>query len=59
MIQSVIAEAHKAGAKVGLRGQAPKDRPEFAEFLVNCGVDSLSVTANSFIAMKHHVPAAK
>ena len=46
MIQSVIAEAHKAGAKVGLRGQAPKDHPEFAEFLVNCGVNSLSMTTN-------------
>jgi pyruvate,water dikinase len=59
MIQSVITEAHKAGAKVGLCGQAPSDHPEFAEFLVNCGIDSLSVTADSFIAVKRHVAAAE
>ena len=35
MIENVIGEARKAGAKVGLRaGQAPSDHPEFAEFLV-------------------------
>lgn len=34
MIRNVITEAHKAGAKVGLCGQAPSDHPEFAEFLV-------------------------
>ena len=44
MIRSVIDEAHKAGAKVGLCGQAPSDHPEFAEFLVACGIDSISVT---------------
>ena len=31
--ENVIREAHKAGAKVGLCGQAPSDHPEFAEFL--------------------------
>lgn len=32
MIEKVIAEANKAGAKIGLCGQAPSDHPEFAEF---------------------------
>ena len=59
MIQTVIAEAHKSGAKVGLCGQAPSDHPEFAEFLVRCGIDSLSVTPDSFIAVKRHVAAAE
>ena len=59
MIQTVIAEAHKSGAKVGLCGQAPSDHPEFAEFLVTCGIDSLSVTPDSFIAVKRHVAAAE
>jgi pyruvate,water dikinase len=59
MIQTVIAEAHKAGAKVGLCGQAPSDHPEFAEFLVGCGIDSLSVTPDSFIAVKRHVATAE
>jgi pyruvate,water dikinase len=57
MIRSVIEEAHKAGAKVGLCGQAPSDHPEFADFLVDCGIDSISVSPDSFIAVKEHVAA--
>jgi pyruvate, water dikinase len=59
MIESVIREAHKAGAKVGLCGQAPSDHPEFAEFLVGCGIDSMSVSPDSFIAVKRRVAAAE
>ena len=59
MIESVIREAHKAGAKVGLCGQAPSDHPEFAEFLVACGIDSMSVSPDSFIAVKQRVAAAE
>ena len=59
MIRNVIAEAHKAGAKVGLCGQAPSDHPEFARFLVECGIDSISVTPDSFISVKHHVAEAE
>jgi pyruvate,water dikinase len=59
MIRHVIAEAHDAGAKVGLCGQAPSDHPEFAGFLVECGIDSMSVTPDSFIAVKRHVAEAE
>ncbi|MGE3652241.1 MAG: phosphoenolpyruvate synthase [Reyranellaceae bacterium] len=59
MIRNVIVEAHKAGAKVGLCGQAPSDHPEFAEFLVECGIDSLSVSPDSFVAVKRRVAAAE
>jgi len=59
MIESVITAAHKAGAKVGLCGQAPSDHPEFAEFLVQCGIDSMSVSPDSFIAVKQHVADAE
>ena len=59
MIESVIREAHKAGAKVGLCGQAPSDHPDFAEFLVRCGIDSMSVSPDSFLAVKKHVAAAE
>jgi pyruvate,water dikinase len=52
MIGSVIEAAHKAGAKVGLCGQAPSDHPEFAAFLVDCGIDSISVSPDSFPAVK-------
>jgi len=59
MIDSVITEAHKSGTKVGLCGQAPSDHPEFAEFLVACGIDSMSVSPDSFIAVKRRVAAAE
>jgi len=59
MIRNVIAEAHEAGAHVGLCGQAPSDHPGFAGFLVECGIDSISVTPDSFIAVKRGVAAAE
>jgi pyruvate,water dikinase len=59
MIKTVITAAHAAGAKVGLCGQAPSDHPEFAEFLVACGIDSISVTPDSFVTVKRHVAAAE
>jgi pyruvate,water dikinase len=59
MIESVIREAHRAGAKIGLCGQAPSDYPEFAEFLVACGIDSMSVSPDSFATVKQHVAAAE
>jgi len=57
MIHSVIEAAQRAGAKVGLCGQAPSDHPEFAEFLVDCGIDSMSVSPDSFLAVKQRVAA--
>jgi len=59
MIENVIREAKKAGAKIGLCGQAPSDHPDFAAFLVSCGIDSISVTPDSFVAVKHKVAAAE
>ncbi|MEQ1519777.1 MAG: phosphoenolpyruvate synthase [Aestuariivirga sp.] len=59
MIESVITAAHTAGAKVGLCGQAPSDHPEFAEFLVRCGIDSISVSPDSFVAVKQKVAQAE
>jgi pyruvate,water dikinase len=59
MIGNVIAEARKAGAKIGLCGQAPSDHPEFAEFLVRCGIDSISVSPDSFVAVKRRVATAE
>jgi len=59
MIESVIREAHQAGAKIGLCGEAPSNHPEFAEFLVRCGIDSMSVSPDSFMTVKIHVAAAE
>ena len=43
LIRMVIRKAHQAGCKVGICGQAPSDYPEFAEFLVREGIDSISL----------------
>ncbi len=59
MIRRVVQEAHKAGIKVGLCGQAPSDHPEFARFLVECDIDSISVVPDSFISVKKHVAEAE
>jgi phosphoenolpyruvate-protein kinase (PTS system EI component) len=59
MIRSVIARAHESGVKVGLCGQAPSTHPEFARFLVECGIDSVSVTPDSFVAVKRQVALAE
>jgi pyruvate, water dikinase len=59
MLGHVIEASRKARAKIGLCGQAPSDHPEFAEFLVSCGIDSISVTPDSFIAVKHAVARAE
>ncbi len=59
MIREVIRVAHRAGRKVGLCGQAPSDRPAFARFLVEAGIDSISVNPDSFVAVKESVAAAE
>jgi pyruvate,water dikinase len=59
MIRSVIEAGHKAGRKVSLCGQAPSDKPAFVEFLVAAGIDSVSVTADSFVRVKGNVAAAE
>lgn len=59
MIERVVREAHRAGTQVGLCGQAPSDYPEFAGFLVACGIDSISVSPDSFIAVKRQIAAAE
>ncbi len=40
-------------------GQAPSDHPEFAEFLVQAGIDSISVNPDSFLTVKRHVKSAE
>jgi pyruvate,water dikinase len=59
MIEEVIRRAHKLGAKVGLCGQAPSNDPGFAKLLVAAGIDSISVTPDSFFAVKTNVAAAE
>jgi pyruvate,water dikinase len=58
-IETLIATAHAAGRPVGLCGQRPSDDPDFTRFLVNSGIDSISVAPDSFAAVKSHVAAAE
>ena len=39
----------KNGRKIGICGQAPSDYPEFARFLVEQGIDSISLNPDSVI----------
>jgi pyruvate,water dikinase len=48
-ISNLIKAAHKKKRKVGLCGQAPSDHPEFARFLVNAGIDTISVNPDSVL----------
>jgi pyruvate, water dikinase len=49
MIGQVIASARAAGRKIGICGQAPSDYPEFARFLVEAGIDSLSLSPDAVL----------
>jgi pyruvate,water dikinase len=51
MIRNVIAAAHRKGRPVGICGQAPSDYPDFAQFLVEAGIDSLSLNPDSVVPM--------
>jgi pyruvate,water dikinase len=49
MISMMIKRAHAAGVKIGLCGQAPSDFPEFAQFLVELGIDSISFNSDALL----------
>jgi pyruvate, water dikinase len=49
MITEVIRVAKARGKKIGLCGQAPSDRPEFAKFLISQGIDSISFNADALL----------
>ncbi|SHJ34748.1 phosphoenolpyruvate synthase [Pseudozobellia thermophila] len=49
MIAMAIRSARKTGTPIGLCGQAPSDFPEFAQFLVNEGIDSISFNPDALL----------
>ncbi|HVZ72796.1 MAG TPA: phosphoenolpyruvate synthase [Polyangia bacterium] len=59
LIEMVTTVAHAAGRKVGLCGQAPSDHPEFATFLADVGLDSISVTADALPDVVRRLATAK
>ena len=59
MIETVIEKAHAAGSKVGFCGQAPSNDPAYANHLVRYGIDSISVTPDSFVQVLRNVAKAE
>jgi pyruvate, water dikinase len=49
MIRELIDAAHRKKRKVGICGQAPSDYPEFAQFLAEAGIDSISLNPDSVV----------
>ena len=58
-IQMLIHDAHEVGATVGICGQAPSVYPEFAEFLVEQGIDSISLNADTVAPTIRTIAAAE
>ncbi len=57
--QDLIKSAHKANRKVGICGQAPSDYSDFATFLVQAGIDSISLNPDSIIEVKQRIGRSK
>jgi pyruvate,water dikinase len=57
LIADVIQRVHRVNSHVGICGQGPSDHADFAEFLVEQGIDSLSLNPDSFIAVKQRIAA--
>jgi pyruvate,water dikinase len=55
IIAHLIKVAHKNGCTVSICGEGPSNLPDFAEFLVRAGIDSISVNADAVIATRKHV----
>lgn len=55
MVSQVIKKVQPLGCKVGICGQAPSDFPEFVEFLVKEGIDSISVNPDSLLKVRKKI----
>lgn len=59
LLGELIAKAHKAGDPVGICGQAPSDFPDLAEWLVEKGIDSISLQPDTVVATTLRVLATE
>ncbi len=55
MVAMAIESAIRNGKKIGICGQAPSDYPEFAEFLVEKGINSISLNPDTVIQTTHTI----
>ena len=58
-IREVISKAHEANIPIGFCGQAPSDDPEYAAFLVEAGIDSISLNPDSVINVMNELGQAQ
>jgi pyruvate, water dikinase len=59
LIARAIAAGRRLGKPVGICGQAPSDYPEFAEWLVSQGIDSISLSPDVAMATTMRIAAAE
>jgi len=59
LLKSIIMSAKKNGRKIGLCGQAPSDKPAFAQFLVTCGIDSISFNPDALLQGIENIASAE
>jgi len=58
-IADVIKRCKQNHRKIGICGQAPSDFPDFAQFLVECGIDSISLNPDTIIKTKIAISEAE
>jgi pyruvate,water dikinase len=59
MVEMAIEAATRCGKKIGICGQAPSDYPEFAEFLVQKGINSISLNPDTVLQTTAHILATE
>lgn len=58
LIDLAVGGAHRGNRPIGICGQAPSDYPEFAEWLVDLGIDSISLNPDSVVAVTERLARA-
>jgi pyruvate,water dikinase len=59
IIAHLIKVAHENGCTVSICGEGPSNLPDFAEFLVRAGIDSISVNNDAVLATKKHIASVE
>jgi pyruvate,water dikinase len=58
-LRELIPRARKLGLQTSICGQAPSVHPEYAQLLVDCGIDAISVTSDAVDRVRRNVAAAE
>jgi len=55
ILAHLIKVAHEHGCTMSICGEGPSNLPDFTEFLVRCGIDSISVNADAVVSVRQLV----